>query len=169
MYIYIERERERKREREKEREREWVREREREREREWDRPLLSIYVTLILFLFFLSHYNFLYFSFPQFFCPFLHLTFSIFKQRNIFEAKKIIHAVYVESKETDLKRNNSYWLEIRRSILIRIYIYIYIYIYISNPWWWPMKGPKAIRTILGNLSSNSKLKLRHLSENLKGS
>ena len=39
----------------------------------------------------------------------------------------------------------------------------------SNPWWWPMKGLKVLGTILGNSSPNSNLKLRHLSENLKGS
>ena len=32
-----------------------------------------------------------------------------------------------------------------------------------------MKGPKALGTILGNSSTNSNLKLRHFSENLKGS
>ena len=39
----------------------------------------------------------------------------------------------------------------------------------KQPWWWPMKGPKALGRILRNSSTNSNLKLRHLSENLKGS
>ena len=39
----------------------------------------------------------------------------------------------------------------------------------SNPWWWSMKGPKALWSILRNSSTDSNLKLRHLSENLKGS
>ena len=39
----------------------------------------------------------------------------------------------------------------------------------SNPWWCPIKGPKAHGTILENSSTNSNLKLRHLSGNLKGS
>ena len=32
----------------------------------------------------------------------------------------------------------------------------------SNPWWWPMKDPKALGAILGNSSTNSNIKLRHL-------
>ena len=32
-----------------------------------------------------------------------------------------------------------------------------------------LKGPKALGTIFGNSSTNSKQKLRHLSEKLKGS
>ena len=34
----------------------------------------------------------------------------------------------------------------------------------ANPWWCPMKGTKALGTILRNSSTNSNLKLRHLSE-----
>ena len=50
----------------------------------------------------------------------------------------------------------------------KMYIYIYIYTHVNNPWWWPMKGPKALGTILVNSSSNSNLKPRHLG-NLIGS
>ena len=44
-----------------------------------------------------------------------------------------------------------------------------LFIHASNPWWWFMKGLKVLRTILVNSSTNSNLKLRHLSGNLKGS
>ena len=39
----------------------------------------------------------------------------------------------------------------------------------SNPWWWHMMGPKALGTILVNLSINSNLKPRPFSGNSKGS
>ena len=39
----------------------------------------------------------------------------------------------------------------------------------SNPWWWPMKGPKVLGTILVNSSTNSNQKPRYLSGNSKGS
>ena len=38
----------------------------------------------------------------------------------------------------------------------------------SNPWWWAMKGPKALGTILVYSSTNSNLKPKHLSGDLKG-
>ena len=38
-----------------------------------------------------------------------------------------------------------------------------LFTHASNPWWWPMKGPKALGTILVNSSTNSNLKARHLS------
>ena len=41
--------------------------------------------------------------------------------------------------------------------------------YASNLWWLPMKGPKVLRTILVNSSTNFNLKPRHLLGNLKGS
>ena len=44
-----------------------------------------------------------------------------------------------------------------------------LFIHASNFWWWPAKGSKALGTILVNSSTNSNLKSRHLSGNLKGS
>ena len=44
-----------------------------------------------------------------------------------------------------------------------------LFIHASNPWWWPIKGPKVLGTILVNSSTNFNLKPRHLSGNLKGS
>ena len=38
----------------------------------------------------------------------------------------------------------------------------------NNLWLWPMKGPKALGTILVNSSTNSNQKPRHLTGNLKG-
>ena len=43
-----------------------------------------------------------------------------------------------------------------------------LFTHASNPWWWLMKGPKVLRTILVNSSTNSNLKQRHLSEDTKG-
>ena len=44
-----------------------------------------------------------------------------------------------------------------------------LFIHASNPWWRPMKGSKVFGTVLVNSSTNSNLKPRHLSGNLKGS
>ena len=44
-----------------------------------------------------------------------------------------------------------------------------LFTYASNPWWLPMKGQKALGTILVNSSANSNLNPRNLSENLNGS
>ena len=80
-----------------------------------------------------------------------------------------------------LKTRKYWFLKIYQSSVGHL-IYIYIYIYIicvcvcvwlfthaSNPWWWLMKGPKALGTILENSSTNSNQKPRHLSGNSKGS
>ena len=44
-----------------------------------------------------------------------------------------------------------------------------LFTHASNSWWWPMKGPKVLGTILVNSSTNSNRKQRHLTGNLKGS
>ena len=44
-----------------------------------------------------------------------------------------------------------------------------LFTHANNPWWWPMKGLKALKTTLVNSSINSNLKPRHLSGNLKES
>ena len=44
-----------------------------------------------------------------------------------------------------------------------------LYTFASNPWWWSMKGPKALGAILVNSATNSNLKPRLLTGNLKRS
>ena len=60
--------------------------------------------------------------------------------------------------------NNSIW-----QLKLNGIKYCNIYIYSSDPWWCPMKGPKALGPILVNSPNNSNLKPRHLSGNMKGS
>ena len=61
------------------------------------------------------------------------------------------------------QHNTSFFTEIIPSAATSLFTHS------NNPWWWPMKGPKDLGSILVNLSNNSNLKTKSLIRKLERS